>query len=116
MILYKLSVLFLSLDYGITLPMLQDASLTGIFHWSGKENMTKYQMCITMAKVFNLPTAHITADRSPSGGAKRPYDAHLDAKRITDLGISRYTPFSEGILSCIIKGTFTNILGLPKID
>jgi len=78
--------------------------------------MTKYEMCLTMARVFNLPTGHIKADKSPSGGANRPFNAHLDPKRIVELGLSRNTPFAEGVLSCIVKGTFTNTLVLPKID
>jgi S-adenosylmethionine synthetase len=90
--------------------------VTGVFHWTGNDNMTKYDMCMTMAKAFNLPTSHVIVDKNPSAGAKRPYDARLDSSRIQGLGISKHTPFSEGIQSCIIKSTFTGAVVLPKID
>ena len=50
--------------------------------------MTKYDMCLTMAKAFNLPTSHIIADKNQSSGTKRPYDAHMDQTRIQALGIN----------------------------
>ncbi|KAK3597691.1 hypothetical protein CHS0354_040066 [Potamilus streckersoni] len=67
----------------------------GIYHWSGNENMTKYDMAVAMAKAFGLPIEHIVADKSPSGGASRPYDAHLDCGRIESLGIVKRTAFNE---------------------
>lgn len=71
--------------------------MTGIFQWSGNENMTKYDMAVTMAKVFNLPANHIQADSTPSTGAKRPYNAQLDTHRLDKLGINAQRPFEEGI-------------------
>ncbi|CAH1268492.1 MAT2B [Branchiostoma lanceolatum] len=76
---------------------LQDPSLHGVFHWSGDEEMTKYTMAVAMAEVFNLPSSHLVADKEPSGGAPRPYDAHLDVSRLRDLGIGKTRPFRESI-------------------
>lgn len=37
----------------------QDPSLKGIFHWSGNEQMTKYEIACAMADAFNLPSSHL---------------------------------------------------------
>lgn len=37
----------------------QDPSIRGIFHFSGKEQMTKYEMAVAMAQAFNLPSNHL---------------------------------------------------------
>lgn len=75
----------------------QGQDTAGIFHWSGDEKMTKYSMAMAMAEAFSLPTNHIQADRNPSGGATRPYDAHLDCSRAQSLGIGQRTPFKSTI-------------------
>lgn len=65
--------------------------------------MTKYDMAIAMAEVFNLTTNHIQADKTPSVGAPRPYDAHLDTSRVEGLGICRRSKFREGIKPILEK-------------
>ena len=32
---------------------------SGIFHWGGKENLTKYGMVVLMSEVFGLKMDHI---------------------------------------------------------
>lgn len=77
--------------------------ISGVYHWSGDENMTKYDMAVAMAKAFNLPTDHIIADKNPSGGAPRPYDAHLSTSRVNALGISQSSKFSVEIKPVLEK-------------
>lgn len=72
-----------------------------MFQWSGDENMTRYDMCLGMAKALGLSLDHIEADNTPSSGAKRPYNAHLDSGRIEQLGICKRTPFNDGIYACL---------------
>lgn len=81
----------------------KDSSLTGEFHWSGDEMLTKYDMAIIMAELFGLPTSHIVADTRPAVGAPRPYDCHLDCSRMEALGPVKRTPFREGIKPCLEK-------------
>ena len=85
----------------LLLIILQDNSIKGIFHWSGNENMTKYDMSLTMAEIFNLPSEHIKADKNPSAGAARPYNSQLSCQRLKDLGIGRYSVFKEKILDVL---------------
>ena len=80
----------------------QDASITGIYHWSGDENMTKYNVAVIMAEAFDFPTNHIKADTSDAGGATRPYDAHLDAAKLEKLGICHRRSFKDAVKECLV--------------
>jgi len=83
---------------------MQDKSLGGVYHWSGNECFTKYEMAVAMADVFELPHSHITGNSSPPpAGVKRPYDANLDSEKLAKLGIGSNTPFKEGIKRCLQK-------------
>lgn len=43
----------------VCLSLLQDPSIRGIFHFSSKQQMTKYEMGVSMAQAFNLPCDHL---------------------------------------------------------
>lgn len=80
----------------------QDASIKGIFHWSGNEQMTKFEMACAMADAFNLPSSHLRSiTDSPVMGAPRPQNAQLDCSRLEKLGIGQRTPFLIGIKQCL---------------
>ncbi|XP_077122089.1 methionine adenosyltransferase 2 subunit beta isoform X1 [Ranitomeya variabilis] len=77
---------------------LQDPSLKGIFHWSGNEQMTKYEIACAMADAFNLPSSHLRPiSEEPVGAAPRPWNPQLDCSRLEALGIGQRTPFRVGI-------------------
>ncbi|XP_078087683.1 methionine adenosyltransferase 2 subunit beta [Mustelus asterias] len=81
---------------------LQDPSISGIFHWSGNERMTKYEMACTMAEIFNLPSNHLRPDTDCAhDGALRPRDVQLDCSRLERMGIGQRTPFRIGIRRCL---------------
>ncbi|XP_037762789.2 methionine adenosyltransferase 2 subunit beta [Chelonia mydas] len=75
-----------------------DPSIKGTFHWSGNEQMTKYEMACTIADAFNLPSSHLRPiTDSPVVGALRPRNAQLDCSKLEMLGIGQRTPFRVGI-------------------
>ncbi|XP_066472955.1 methionine adenosyltransferase 2 subunit beta [Tiliqua scincoides] len=75
-----------------------DPSIKGTFHWSGNEQMTKFEMACAMADVFNLPSSHLRPiTDSPVVGALRPRNAQLDCSKLRRLGIGQQTPFRVGI-------------------
>ncbi|MGH0120075.1 UNVERIFIED_CONTAM: hypothetical protein FKN15_062765 [Acipenser sinensis] len=82
---------------------LQDPSLRGIFHFSGNEQMTKYEMACAIADAFNLPSSHLRPiTETPVGsGALRPHNPQLDCSRLENLGIGHRTPFKQGIKECL---------------
>ncbi|GAB1602894.1 methionine adenosyltransferase 2 subunit beta-like [Argonauta hians] len=76
----------------------QEERLSGIFHWSGNDNMTKYDMMTVIADVFDLDITHIVADDTSNPGTKRPYNSHLCSDRLESLGFKvDRTSFRNGI-------------------
>ncbi|PPR01232.1 hypothetical protein CVT24_005996 [Panaeolus cyanescens] len=64
--------------------------LPPILHYSSDEPFTKYEICLTFAKILGLPHAHIIPDAEPPTGAgatTRPRDCHLYTKETEDLGV-----------------------------
>ncbi|XP_054721724.1 methionine adenosyltransferase 2 subunit beta-like [Uloborus diversus] len=84
--------------YKLAVVKLRDPTLNSIFHWCGKQPLTKYAMAKTIAEMHNLPFSHILPDDNPSPGAQRPKDTQLSCKRLESLGINRYTEFYIGLM------------------
>ncbi|XP_058852088.1 methionine adenosyltransferase 2 subunit beta-like isoform X1 [Acipenser ruthenus] len=82
---------------------LQDPSLRGIFHFSGNEQMTKYEMACAIADAFSLPSSHLRpiTETPVESGALRPHNPQLDCSRLENLGIGHRTPFKQGIKECL---------------
>ncbi len=76
---------------------LADPAFKGIFHWSGDEPMTKYEMALAFAPLLRFDPSRLIADATPPAGAPRPKDCHLDSSRLEQLGIGRRTPFAQTI-------------------
>jgi dTDP-4-dehydrorhamnose reductase len=74
---------------------------SGIFHWSGAEAMTKYDMALAFAPLIGFDPARLIADATPPAGAPRPKDCHLDSSALESLGIGQRTPFA-GALPAIL--------------
>nr|CAD7568677.1 unnamed protein product [Timema californicum] len=70
--------------YSLARKRLQRENISGIYQWCGKETLTKYEMVLQMAGVFNLPHSHITPASDPPAlsSAVRPYDTRLDTTRV----------------------------------
>jgi len=72
-------------------------SLKGIFHWSGNEAMTKYEMAIAFAQYLHFDEDRIIPDNNPPAGAPRPKNSQLDTACLTSIGIKKNTPFRDAI-------------------
>ncbi len=73
-------------------------NMTGIYHWSGNEPLTKYEMALVFAKEIGFDPAQLVQDATPPGsGASRPKDCHLDSSCLESLGMGRRTPFAVAI-------------------
>ncbi|KAM4545243.1 methionine adenosyltransferase 2 subunit beta isoform 1-T1 [Odontesthes bonariensis] len=81
----------------------QDPSIRGIFHFSAKEQMTKYQMAVSMAQAFNLPSNHLLPLMEvPAGSAPRPINSQLNCSRLELLNLSvEPPPFISAISDCL---------------
>ncbi|KAF9262264.1 NAD(P)-binding protein [Marasmius fiardii PR-910] len=64
--------------------------IPSILHYSAAEPFTKYEICLTFAKILGLPHGHIIPDAEPPKGASaanRPWDCHLDTTETEYLGV-----------------------------
>lgn len=75
--------------------------ITGHYHFSAAQTMTKYQMLLQMAKVLNVSTEHLQPVTSPTDSAKRPKDCTLSCERLMSLGIKSTLPFASGITKAL---------------
>lgn len=74
----------------------QKKSLSGVFQWCGDEKMTKYEMTLQIAEMFQLPTSQVKPEVNQVSSTTRPFDTELDRSRLLKLGFGKHTPFSEG--------------------
>ena len=72
-------------------------SFKGIFHWSGDEAMTKYEMAKVMAQYLNFDESRIIPDNAPPTGAPRPQNCQLNISELTRIGIEKQTPFKKAM-------------------
>ena len=78
--------------------------LAGIYHWSGNEPMTKYDISLVFANAIGFAPAQLVPDATPpSSAAPRPRDCHLDSSLLESLGMGRRTPFATAVPR-ILKG------------
>lgn len=82
---------------------MQDSSVKHVYHWSGLEALTKYDMIKVIAEQLKLSSAHIIPDDKPSSGAPRPKNTRLSCNKLNDLKIGQHTQFSEGVVKSFKK-------------
>lgn len=69
------------------------ASLPKILQFSSENQMTKYEICETLAEILGLPLAGMIRDSQgpkPGEGVQRPYDVHLSTKALKEIEIPVY--------------------------
>ncbi|XP_031133516.1 methionine adenosyltransferase 2 subunit beta isoform X1 [Sander lucioperca] len=81
----------------------QDPSIRGIFHFSAKEQMTKYEMAVAMATAFNLPSNHlIPLTEQLAAATPRPINSQLNCCRLEQLNLSvEPRAFTSAITDCL---------------
>lgn len=85
-------------DVANTLLFLLKNNACGIYHFSGQDKLTKYQMIKIIAEILNKESSHIKSLDTPSNSAtKRPLDSYLDTTKIFNLGVQRPLCFTDRI-------------------
>ena len=60
----------------------------GVFHWSGREAMTKLDMGRVAAEILGVDPSRLKGSGAPANGSEpRPKDCHLDCSALPALGI-----------------------------
>ncbi|XP_068187692.1 methionine adenosyltransferase 2 subunit beta isoform X2 [Antennarius striatus] len=81
----------------------QDPSVRGVFHFSAKEQMTKYEMAVAIAQAFNLPSNHLIplTEQLPAS-TLRPTNSRLNCSRLELLNLSvQPRPFTSAIADAL---------------
>ena len=70
------------------LLLLLDRKVIGIWHLGGKEEVSRYDFAIEMAKIFNLPNNHIlpALRKDVTMSAARPADVSMDSSKAYQIG------------------------------
>jgi len=76
--------------------------LSGIYHFSGNQPYTKYEMAKIMAEIFGYFDQHLIADDKTPIGAIRPKNCHLDDKELRKLIPIHLTDFSTAIKNVLL--------------
>ncbi len=69
----------------------------GIYHFSGSEPFTKYEMAVVIAELCKLDASQLEADPNLPSGAPRPKNTHLDCSKLESLVDCRRTSFRDSI-------------------
>lgn len=73
----------------------------GVYHFAGREMLTKHGMARAIASAFGRDPQLAEADPRPPAGAPRPKDCRLDDSRLRSLGFSPLIPFAEGVREAV---------------
>ncbi len=83
------------------MPQGQTAAWNPVYQLSGREQLTKYEMVLVMAKALGIDPSLISPDPSPPKGAPRPKDCRMDTSLLESLGYRQSIGFREGIAEAI---------------
>lgn len=112
-------------DVAVVIRQMADAKvagkdMSGVFHWSGDEALTKFDQACIMGEVLGVPVDHLAPNSEPPSGAPRPRDCHLDTSRLESLGIGQRTPFRTAITrvleECVAAETVTAAPASTAVD
>ncbi|MDF7801673.1 SDR family oxidoreductase [Pontiellaceae bacterium B1224] len=77
--------------------LLNNPQSCGIYHLSGAEALTKYDMACIIGDVLHIDHSHLSPDPEPPAGAPRPKNSELDISRLRQETVVVQTSFSTNI-------------------
>lgn len=86
-------------DIAIAINSLIKKDVTGIFHVTGSQTITPYEVCLKVAETFGLNKSLIgktTREEFFKGKAKRPFNLSMNNAKIRKLGVQMKS-FDEGL-------------------
>ena len=78
-----------------------DDAVSGTFHFSGDEALTKFEMAQVIGEILGQSTDGLLPVSEPPAGAPRPQNSQLDVSRLEALGIGRRTPFRTALAEAL---------------
>lgn len=87
-------------------PLMNNPETRGLYHMSGAEALTKYEMACTIGDALRLDHTHLSPDLQPPSGALRPKNSQLDLSRIQQETAIQQTLFSDNIQRILAQFLF----------
>ena len=81
----------------ILLDILRQEPTGGVYHWCGRDKLSKWEMCQIISEEFSLDISHVEEVKG-GDATPRPRDVELDRTKLERLGISHHTDFKNGML------------------
>ncbi|KAJ3253474.1 hypothetical protein HK103_000506 [Boothiomyces macroporosus] len=71
------------------IDLLKQKDINGVYHFSAKERMTKYEMCQIFSEILNINIDHLKPNAEPPKDpvATRPVDVQLSTKKLESVGV-----------------------------
>ena len=73
-------------DIGLVIEKMLEKKPSGIYHFSGEESMTKYEITKIMGEALGKSSDHVSGSEGTPGGAPRPKDCQLDMTKLKEDG------------------------------
>lgn len=81
---------------------MKHCSLSGTWHFSGDEQMSKFALVQRVATLLGEDASHVLPDREPSAaGASRPHNSQLETSALKLMGVLKLTPFDSAIVRVV---------------
>ncbi|WP_372870348.1 dTDP-4-dehydrorhamnose reductase family protein [Shewanella sp.] len=90
---------------GMIVRHLTGVAISGIYHFSAAETMTKHGMVVALAQILGKDSGHMIAQSSPADTARRPKDCTLSCKRLEALGLLNPRPFNLAVAEALAAST-----------
>lgn len=90
-------------DIGLVLEKMLEKKPSGIYHFSGEEAMTKYEITKIMGDALGKSYSHVSGSDAAPGGAPRPKDCQLDMAKLKDDGFYVKSTSIKAIIGNILK-------------
>ncbi|MEL4281402.1 SDR family oxidoreductase [Shewanella mangrovisoli] len=89
----------------LILRQLHAVDVSGIYHFSATQTMTKYQMLLSLGELLGIDSAHLLPEQTPMDSAKRPQDCTLSCGRLAELGIYSELAFKTGLTQALSQSS-----------
>lgn len=90
-------------DIGLVIGKMLEKKPSGIYHFSGEESMTKYEITKIMGDALGKSTDHVSGSEGTPGGAPRPKDCQLDMTKLKEGGFYVKPTSIKNIIGNILK-------------
>lgn len=90
-------------DLGQVINKMLEKKPSGIYHFSGEEAMTKFEITKIMGDALGKSYEHVSGSESAPGGAPRPKDCQLDMTKLKDDGFYVKPTSIKSIIADILR-------------